>query len=140
MKTALFFGFLLLSLTVSAQGKVTANMTNFRSDKGVCRVCVFSSAENYKSNKALQCVSVPVKSKKAQAVFSSIPAGNYAVFVFHDVNGNNKMDTNFMGIPSEGYGASRNNLPFASAPSFNANRFLLEDKGTVLLQIRLRNL
>ena len=38
----------------------------------------------------------------------NLPAGNYAVQVMHDENENNKLDTNFMGMPIEGYGFSNN--------------------------------
>jgi len=41
----------------------------------------------------------------------SIPrrrVGKYAVSVFHDENSNGKLDTNFLGIPREGVGASNN--------------------------------
>jgi uncharacterized protein (DUF2141 family) len=60
--------------------------------------------------------------------------------VFHDENNNNKMDKNFLGIPKEGYGASKNKLPFASAPTFNDNMFMLKDGATGNVLIRLRNL
>jgi uncharacterized protein (DUF2141 family) len=50
------------------------------------------------------------------------------------------MDKNFLGIPSEGYGASKNKLPFASAPTFKDNQFVVVNKVTVSIGIRLRNL
>ncbi|RZK15020.1 MAG: DUF2141 domain-containing protein [Flavobacterium sp.] len=56
------------------------------------------------------------------------------------MNRNNKMDKNFMGIPKEGYGASQNRLPFASAPTFNDNKFVVENNTITKLAIKLRNL
>jgi uncharacterized protein (DUF2141 family) len=50
------------------------------------------------------------------------------------------MDKNFLGIPKEGYGASKNKLPFAAAPSFNENRFAVEHNTTVRLTVKLRYL
>jgi uncharacterized protein (DUF2141 family) len=50
------------------------------------------------------------------------------------------MDKNFLGIPKEGYGASNNKLPFAAAPSFNDNKFILGKGETKHLSIKLRNL
>ena len=41
---------------------------------------------------------------------NSLPAGRYAVKAFHDENDNGELDTNLVGIPSEGYG-------FANDPS-----------------------
>lgn len=40
--------------------------------------------------------------------FENIPFGEYAIKVHHDEDGNNEMDTNFLGIPSEDYGFSNN--------------------------------
>jgi uncharacterized protein (DUF2141 family) len=50
------------------------------------------------------------------------------------------MDVNFMGIPKEGYGASKNKLPFASAPTYNDNKFEVADKTVIRLKVKLRNL
>jgi uncharacterized protein (DUF2141 family) len=50
------------------------------------------------------------------------------------------MDTNFLGIPKEGYGASKNKLPFASAPTFADNKFDVGANNTINIEIRLRNL
>ena len=127
---------------VKAQSKIIADISNFESNKGVCRACLFNSASSFKgeSGSPVQCVQVAISNKKTQVQFDNVPAGTYAVFLFHDTNGNNKMDKNFMGIPKEGYGASQNKLPFAAAPTFNDNRFAVNNGVTVKLSIKLRNL
>ena len=131
-----------LKQDVQAQSKVIADISNFESNKGVCRACIFNSASSFKgeSGSPVQCVQVAIFNKKSQVLFDNVPAGTYAVFLFHDTNGNNKMDKNFMGIPKEGYGASQNKLPFAAAPTFNENRFNVTNGTTVRLSIKLRNL
>jgi len=125
-----------------AQGKIVVNITNIKNDKGVCRTCLFnnSSAFNGETGQPVRCLSIAVKNKTAQANFENIPAGKYAVMVFHDANSNNKIDRNFLGIPKEGYGASKNKLPFASAPTFDDNMFILKDRTTSNISINLRNL
>ena len=75
-----------------------------------------------------------------RSVFENVPVGNYAVSVIHDANSNNKFDTNFMGIPTEGYGASQNKLPFAAAPKFDANKFSVAGNATTMVTIKLRYL
>ncbi|TCZ71035.1 DUF2141 domain-containing protein [Flaviaesturariibacter aridisoli] len=140
----LFFLFLLVagSTTAQAQSTIVARMTNLRNNKGVCRVCLFDRAEAFKGTEGapLQCREVPVLQGKAEAVFSNLPAGNYALFAFHDANANGKFDTNFLGIPKEGYGASRNNLPFAAAPGFESNKVQLPARSVLQLTMRFRNL
>ncbi|MDB5252708.1 MAG: hypothetical protein JWP27_1877 [Flaviaesturariibacter sp.] len=122
----------------SAQGRIVARLSNLRNGRGVSRVCLFNTAEDFKASRALQCRVIPATA--TEAVFEGITPGTYAVFVIHDENNNNRMDKNFFGIPKEGYGASRNNLPFAAAPTFAGNRFSVADRTTVTLSIRLRNL
>ena len=41
-------------------------------------------------------------------VLSNLPAGDYAIQIMHDVNGNGELDTNFVGIPSEPWAFSNN--------------------------------
>jgi uncharacterized protein (DUF2141 family) len=141
-KIILFWVYYLLSITAISQSRVVADISNVRNDNGVCRACLFNNAESFKgeTGNPFQCVAVGVKNSTAQAVFNNIPAGNYAMFVFHDANKNNKMDVNFLGIPKEGYGASQNKLPFASAPSFQENRFVVTDKSLIRLKVKMRNL
>src|SRR5690606_22791100 len=40
--------------------------------------------------------------------FEELPPGRYAVQVLHDANDNGKLDTNIVGMPTEGYGFSNN--------------------------------
>lgn len=49
--------------------------------------------------------------------FDHLSPGRYAALVFHDENGNGKLDRNWIGIPSEPWGVS-GKRPFAGPPSF----------------------
>ncbi len=51
-------------------------------------------------------------------LFPDLPAGRYAVAVFHDENGNGVLDTNFFGVPIEGYGFSRSAKGLFGPPDF----------------------
>ena len=59
-----------------------------------------------------------------------LPPGTYAIGIFHDVNLNNKMDNNFLGIPKEQYGFSNNARAFLRPPAFEAAAFELEGETT----------
>lgn len=131
----------LLTHHIQAQGKITVQVSNLKSNKGVTRICLYNNAASFNGEgKPVQCISAPVSNKNAAAIFENIPPGTYAISLFHDVNNNNKLDVNFVGIPKEGYGASQNKLPFASAPSFKENQFTLKAGQHVQLPIRLRHL
>jgi uncharacterized protein (DUF2141 family) len=60
---------------------------------------------------------------RASTVFDTLPQGAYAVYVFHDENLNGKMDTNFVGMPVEGYGMSNNPKKRMGRPSFDETNF-----------------
>ena len=55
-----------------------------------------------------------------------LPAGQYAVGIFHDVNLNNKMDNNFLGLPKEQYGFSNNARALFGPPSYEDAAFELK--------------
>jgi uncharacterized protein (DUF2141 family) len=144
MKTALRLNFFLLLFFIcrqgAAQNRLEVSITNFENNKGVCRACIFNSEESFVAQKPLACVLSNVGNRTAQAVFTGVPDGTYALFVIHDANNNGKMDKNFLGIPKEGYGASKNKLPFAAAPKFEANKFTINGNTTLTIAIRLRNI
>jgi uncharacterized protein (DUF2141 family) len=144
MSVHLSLAFLLsfMALQANAQGKIGVTITNIKNDKGVCRTCLFNSEAAFsgESGKPVQCLLLAIKNKTTHGTFENIAAGNYAVMVFHDENNNNKLDKNFLGIPKEGYGASNNRLPFAGAPSFKDNRFIVKDGAGINISIKLRNL
>ena len=145
MKLYKFLFFILAVLfynDISAQGKVSVTINNFKNSKGVCQVCLFDNADAFKGSggQPVACKKIKVEDKKVNLAFESVQPGTYAIMVFHDANSNNKMDTNFLGIPSEGYGASKNNLPFAAAPTFNGNKFHVASNNTIHIAIKLRNL
>ena len=48
----------------------------------------------------------------AKTASFDVPFGNYAVSVYHDVNGNGELDRNFIGIPKEPIGFGNNYKPF----------------------------
>jgi uncharacterized protein (DUF2141 family) len=136
------FIFFLFSIVGFSQSKIVADISNVKNDNGVCRACIFNNAEAFKgeTGRPYECVVARVKNAGAQAIFNNVPAGIYAIFVFHDANSNSKIDKNFIGIPKEGYGASKNKLPFAGAPTYNENKFAVDGKTTLRLPIKLRNL
>ena len=58
------------------------------------------------------------KSGPLEVVFDDIPFGKYAFVVYHDENGNRKLDLGFMRIPKEPYGFSNNPSTTFGPPNF----------------------
>jgi uncharacterized protein (DUF2141 family) len=57
--------------------------------------------------------------------FKGVAPGTYAVAVYHDENGNGKIDSNFMGIPKEKTGASNNAKGKMGPPKFQEAKFVV---------------
>ena len=106
-------------------GSILVTISNMRSTTGKVNVSLFNTAAGFPSKPenavAIQSVSIP--SDKVTLRFDNVPFGTYAVACHHDENGNGKMDTNLLGIPKEGYGASNNAVGKFSAPKFNEAKF-----------------
>lgn len=49
--------------------------------------------------------------------------GKYVVVVYHDENDNHKFDRNWIGLPVEGFGVSKNPTMFFTPPSFEEAAF-----------------
>lgn len=77
-----------------------------------------------------------INGKEFSFEFSDIKPGNYAIAVIHDENINGELDTNFFGVPTEGYGFSSDAEVNMSAPSF-ANAEFSYDGGELQLSIKL---
>ena len=62
----------------------------------------------------------------------------YAVFVYHDANGNKELDRSPAGMPMEGYGFSNDAPTKFGAPSFDAVRFGVKPVGETTIRIKVR--
>ncbi|MGB3809503.1 MAG: DUF2141 domain-containing protein [Parvibaculum sp.] len=131
------------SLALPAQaGDLKVTIAGIRSDKGALMIGLYDSPEKFKkaiansAHKGLlndkgRLIGVTMRATPGtQGIdFPSLPPGRYAVIVFHDENGNGRLDMNLLGIPMEGYGFSNNATGFFSAPSFDASAVLISDTG-----------
>jgi uncharacterized protein (DUF2141 family) len=55
---------------------------------------------------------------KSAVVLTNLDPGPYAIILFHDENGNGKLDKNALGVPTEPYGFSNNVQGFLGPPAF----------------------
>jgi len=95
---------------------------NVRTLKGDVYIALFNVKNAFPEGKPLEGKKLEATDKNVQATFSVEP-GDYAVAVYHDENGNGKMDKRVFGIPKEPYGFSNNFRPTMSAPKFSDCQF-----------------
>lgn len=128
-----------IAMTQNSTGEIQVVITDFRNDKGDVKIALFNSKDGFPDNgkKALIKEKVTIKDKKAEFVFNDIPYGIYAISIYHDENGNDKLDSNFLGIPKEGYGASNDPKPAMRAPRFDEAKFKL-DSADLIVEIKVQ--
>lgn len=101
--------------------------TDIKDARGQVYIAVYDSPSNYLSydqDKIRTRRVLDVSSNGSiSCSFPELPAGTYAITSFHDVNGNGKLDTNLLGVPTEPYGTSNNPRPKFRAPRWEEARF-----------------
>lgn len=132
--SALFSSALLLAALPASAATVEVRVSNVAGGKGQVKVAVCDRARFLK-----QCIystSAPPQEGETVVAFRDIPAGTWAVLAYQDENGNNILDRNFLGIPTENYGFSRNAVGRFGPPSFEDAAIEVRD-GTTVAPIRL---
>lgn len=115
---------------------LTVQIVGLHSDKGQVPCELFLGPKGYPTDPklAVQKVVSPIVGGQATCAFPGLAPGSYAVAVFHDENANNKLDTNFIGIPREGVGASNDAKGSMGPPPFEKAKF---DVGAVDVKLTI---
>ncbi len=120
----IFAALLLPALASPAPAKVRIVVDGMSAPyRGNLMVGIYSSQSNFPMiGKEMGKKTIPA-SEKVVCEFDEIPPGKYAISAFHDVNSNGILDKNYLGIPLEGYGFSKNARGVVSAPTFEEAAF-----------------
>lgn len=121
--------------------RISAAISSLRNDRGTVLCSLYRSADGFPGDpsKALRRTQTRPKGGKATCAFLDLPAGSYAIGVLHDENDNGKMDTNFIGLPKEGYGASNDAKATFGPPRFQDAKVDYQG-GLLSLEITMRYL
>jgi uncharacterized protein (DUF2141 family) len=129
------------TLAADGEGTLVVRMRKFRNDDGQALVALYDSADGYptKPGKASASTIAAISKKKAVARFPSLKPGEYAVAVIHDEDKNGKLDTNWIGIPKEGLGASNNAKGRMGPPKFEDAKLEVQPS-TLIISIDIQYL
>lgn len=136
----LFLFALLLCLgTSSLNAQLTLEITDIKDVKGNMFIAIYDSEATFmNADEAAERDKIVVNSKTFSTTFVDLPAGTYAIAIFHDENNNNELDTGWFGIPKEGYGFSNDATGKMGPPSFMAASFELGEQEEKSISIKLR--
>lgn len=120
---------------------IHVHIEGLHSDRGQVICALFTAAADFpkRADRAFARTAAQILAGHATCEFPRVPAGTYAISVFHDENGNGKLDTNWLGIPREGVGASNNPAPRMGPPKFSAAKFQYSE-GPMNVEIIMRYL
>jgi len=131
--TFIFFLFLIPLQSLNAQSELKVVIVNLESDKG--KVIVDLLDKDQKSIKDKTC---EISGNKCTLVFKDLKDGQYAIRHIHDENENGELDTNFIGMPKEGFGYSNDPKGKFGPPDFD--EWLFTVAGDTEIQITTRYL
>jgi len=142
MKTRILPFAILLLLTISSSAilaqpaTLEVVVTNIKEIKGSLRASLFTNESMFLKEEYRGQV-VKVTGQVMTILFENLPKGDYALSVIHDENENGELDTNFMGIPNEGFAFGNNAQGTFGPPSFD--KTLVEiSEGVTKHSIRLK--
>lgn len=121
-------------------GQVIVEIAGLHSGKGLVFVAIYCGEAGFPSDFKKTCASKVVKAQKGglRVTFDAVPAGEFAVSMIHDENSNRTLDRNFLGIPKEGWGASRDAKARFGPPSYDDARLSLaaDEKKLVVVHVQ----
>jgi len=113
--------------TAAKTGQVIVDVVGLHSAQGRVFVALWCNGTGFPGEVKKACASKVANAQKGRlrVVFDAAPVGDFAVSMIHDENSNNTLDRNFLGIPKEGWGASRDAKASFGPPSYPDARLTL---------------
>lgn len=132
---------LLLGVIIAAASATTYAQTlkvvvkNVKSAQGNVLIALYN-AEDAFMKKPFKTLAATASQGAMELIFPNLPAGKYAFSIIHDENGNNELDTKFMGIPKEGFGFSNNAMGMFGPPDFKKASFNFTAEATAAIELK----
>lgn len=138
----LFFRMMLFATLYSlypqaADGEVLCDteivVTGIKENSGTIVISIHDSAESFRKHIPYRSVELAVTGDKA-VYHIRLKAGDYVFCVYHDVNGDGKLNTNAIGIPKEPFGFS--NYDGKGPPgNFKKHKVFIDGTATVTIPL-----
>jgi len=128
----------LVSITIAQnKNELTIEINGIKSYKGYMQIAIYKRSKGFPSNNkfAYKNFRIPTLKLKETSFTTKLPLGTYAIAIYQDENANEKLDTNFFGIPKEKTGVS-NNSNSNSLPSYYDAKFEFSTKKRININLR----
>jgi uncharacterized protein (DUF2141 family) len=132
--STLLAGLFTIQANVAYALDLTVEITGAKSSKGHVMAEIFSDADTW--------LKKPISGERVLSgdrvvlVFKNLPTGRHALSIFHDENGNGKLDTNLMGMPTEAFGFSRDAKGVMGPAKFDDAAIRMESDMTIKVTLQ----
>ncbi len=132
-------GWMLCACGASGAADVVARISGLSEPFGQIGCSLFAGATGFPMDNAAARVQwLAADAKGVTCRYADVPEGTYALSIGHDLNGNRRVDTNFIGMPTEQWGVSNNARPRLRAPRFDEAAFkVAADAAEVVIDIKV---
>ena len=123
----------------SQSGKLTVHVEGVENTKGRVEIGLYNKSQGFADyDKRFKGFSLKASKYGVKCTFNNLPPGTYACAVFHDENGNKKIDKNWFGIPTEKYGFSLNKFGALGPPKFKLVSFTINNNQSKSITINIK--
>ncbi|RAR70108.1 DUF2141 domain-containing protein [Flavobacterium aciduliphilum] len=120
---------------VSAQNvSLTVQVLGFKNNNGKVCVGLYNSEGTFLKETFLT-MNAEIVDQKATVVFQNVPAGDYAVSLYHDENNSGILEKGAFGIPKEDFACSNNAKGKMGPPKYNDAKFSLTETKTITITL-----
>lgn len=122
-------GTLPIPIASASSTSLTVQVNGFRSQNGQLCLSLYSKAQGFPNSASGAIQAQCLKAETSTVTFQNLHSGSYAVAVFHDANGDGTLNRNLIGIPTEGFGFSRNPRILTGPPAFSDSAVFVAGPG-----------
>ena len=125
----------------TAWGELELIVDGFSGESGICLIALYQNSDSFnQTDRAWRLIRLPVDQPQIRFVVEQVPAGLLAIAAFQDINGNDQLDKNRLGIPTERFGFSNNPRRLLGVPSFQQVAVQVQPGQRRQVPIQLRSL
>jgi uncharacterized protein (DUF2141 family) len=133
---SLIFFTISILLSFASTHTLTIHITNIKEVTGVIQIGIYNNADDFpKVDKQYLMFREEVRSRILVKKVKHLPAGEYAIAIYHDLDNDSICNKNFFGYPKEPFGFSNDVRPVLSAPSFKVAKFSIPEKDEIYIKL-----
>jgi uncharacterized protein (DUF2141 family) len=136
---AAIFGVLVAWSPLASAADLTVRVSSLLPNRGHLAYALFESSEGFPSqrDKAIRRGFLEFGAADSfEFAIRDLPGGTYALAIYQDLDRSAKLEKNFLGVPREPVGFSRNPKLYLGPPKFDATSFVF-DEVTGLVEVRM---